>query len=739
MQQHLRYKRDFNTVSVQFVVYFILAAALVLFGLRMSQVRVVQDLVLVAPISVVLALSLLAAWKVRTDRLETAMAIMLTGSSLTMLAACYVFGFSATIHFWMVQAALLVCAGGVFSARRVLLIVIATLILLAVCYSLQYTGLYLGRDYGPFATGWMGLVAVSMLIGLLGIQSVRFATMFDRTIVDLTSSSERLARVVADQARTTQRLQDSEERYRLLLEHTPVALARYDRSYQVTYCNPLLPELFGLQVDNTHTINLEQLASPGMMRLLRGAIDGQTGQFESLHVNASNGRQWWMDLYCSPVRDSVGTVVGAVAAVRDDSERRKRELELSVTRDTAEKASQAKNRFLALMSHEIRTPMNGVYGSAQLLTDTRLPESKREAVVNTILRSSKSLMTLLDDILDTSKIEAGLIELVEKRFEPSVLLRETTELFQQSAAQKGLSLYCAWQGEDPGYLKGDSARLRQMLSNLVGNAVKYTPTGFIQVQGEILGSGDTGTVVKFSVTDSGLGIEKETQLTLFQPFSRARDSVTQSIEGTGLGLSIVKQLASLMGGDVGVVSEPGHGSTFWFIVNLGSDERDPWDDGSDDDDDEEGFMPSDAPPTGQQTTAQVGLKNQEKHTMKILLVEDNPTNAQLVQDMLELEGFAVSHALNGQEALDALYERNLDVDVILMDCRMPVMDGYECTQRIRSHESANPADKRMPIIALTANVFEDDRNRCMQVGMDDFLRKPVDLAELVKTLKKHAG
>jgi CheY-like chemotaxis protein len=215
---------------------------------------------------------------------------------------------------------------------------------------------------------------------------------------------------------------------------------------------------------------------------------------------------------------------------------------------------------------------------------------------------------------------------------------------------------------------------------------------------------------------------------------------------------------------VGVISEPGNGSTFWFIVNLRLDERDPWDDGSDDDEDSDGeqtlshrpdpdtglagfarepaaFAVAAEKPAPVQSEAKSTkpVRTIGKQTMNILLVEDNPTNAQLVQDMLELEGFTVYHAGNGQEALDALWSSRLPVEVVLMDCRMPVMDGYECTQRIRAHEAENPDAGHLPIIALTANVFEDDRNRCIQVGMDDFLRKPVDLAELVKTLRKHAG
>lgn len=767
MQEHLRYRERFNHESVRFIVWFLLVSGVALFMTRLLEAFNANDPVLIAPISIVVTFTLGAFVLFNRGHLQAAMIVLLLGSSFTMLAASYVFSFTASMAFWLVQAALLVTAGGVFNLSRLMWAVAGTLLLVVLSFALQKTGFNLGKSYGPRTSDWLALIAVCMLLGLSGAQSMRFARLFEQTIRDLSRSSERLAGLLKVQEDTNRQFAESEARYRLLIEHTPAAIVRYDTRLIMGFHNPALLQLFGLGRDLTPELSFERIAHPAMLRVMRAALEGQAGQYEGAHVNLADGRPWWIEMNCTPLRSESGEVVGAVATIRDESSRRARELELSRTRDIADQASQARNRFLSLMSHEIRTPMNEVYGYAQLLLDARLPEARQSQLKRNILKSSQTLVELVDEIVDASKMEAGLLRLEEKRFEPVVLLRAVADQHSAEAADKGLQLEYAWQGDDPGYLLGDANRIRQMLGNLLHNAVRYTPSGFIQAVGEVLSQDGSRCALKFSVTDSGLGIAPERQSLLFAAPGTV-DASDSAVDpgGPGLGLAIVKRLALLMEGDVGVVSEPGNGSTFWFIVNLRIDTRDPWDDGSDDDDDSGevgnaastprdpvGFFGTvveagttqgntSAPARGEfrmpSKTARIS-QTSGKQDMNILLVEDNPTNAQLVQDMLELEGFTVHHAANGQEALDMLYERSLPVDVVLMDCRMPVMDGYECTQRIRQRETESADGTHLPIIALTANVFEDDRNRCMQVGMDDFLRKPVDLTELVKTLHKHAG
>ncbi len=733
MQKHLEYKTNFNRATVRFVVFMLLAGVGLFLALRVSDLQRAADLPALIPLAVAFFWTLYAYSLYRRDRLEAAMVHLVMTSSVALFLTSLVFSFNDSFIFWLMQAGMLTAAGAILKPHVMLKLVLFSVLLMLGCYFLELFSLNLKYAYGPYAKGFFAFLALSLVMGVLGYQSVRFSELFETSINSLERTGDRLREVAAQQEKTASQLLASEDRYRLLLKHTPVGLIRFDAELKVTYNNTLLLELLGLKKNEATDLDLTGIVPPSILRMFHEALTGQQGHFEGRHTNSSDGRQWWLDLFCAPVKDDNDVIVGGVAVIRDDSERRKRELELSITRDQAEKASEAKNRFLALMSHEIRTPMNGVFLSAQLLEDKRLGEEKRQSVVTAILYSSRLLMNLLDDILESSKLEAGLIDLVEKRFEPSALLKEMVELFKPAAEGENLSLYGAWVGDDPGYLLGDSARIRQMLSNLIGNAIKYTPSGFIQVQVEVLTANDDKVSLKFSVTDSGVGISKESQITLFEPFNRSQDERAQGVDGTGLGLSLVRQLASLMNGQAGVSSVPNEGSTFWFVINLKRDQRDPWDDGSDDDElDDFEYTVIENRTNNVSTNMTTKTFNPADHS--ILLVEDNITNAQLVQDMLELEGYTVHHAMHGQEALDLLYEKCVKVDAVLMDCRMPVMDGYECTQKIRAHEAENPSAGHLPIVALTANVFDDDRKRCMDVGMDDFMRKPVDLNELFKTL-----
>ena len=407
--------------------------------------------------------------------------------------------------------------------------------------------------------------------------------------------------------------------------------------------------------------------------------------------------------------------------------------ELRKSEAAAEAANLAKSRFLATMSHEIRTPMNGILGMAQLLLMSNSQESERQDYARTILTSGQTLLTLLNDILDFSKIEAGKLQLESRVFEAESLLRETQALFAGSAKNKHLQLDYQWNGPPGQRYRSDAQHLRQMIANLVGNAIKFTAQGQVRIEGAEIGrepisnelpplASDVekySAMLEFSVSDTGLGIPAEHLNLLFQPFSQADSSTTREYGGTGLGLSIVRSLAKLMGGEVGVDSKAGQGSRFWFRIPVGVVPAD--EDSCDAERSEYPLREAAKPP----------LKRM-RFVGRVLVVEDNVTNGKVIEALLGKFGVSVLRANDGQQAV-ASVTRGEPTDLILMDIHMPVMDGYTATQHIRQWETDH-GQARRPIVALTADAFEEDHQHCLAVGMDDFLTKPIAVEALESAL-----
>ncbi|HEX4054426.1 MAG TPA: ATP-binding protein [Tepidisphaeraceae bacterium] len=398
-------------------------------------------------------------------------------------------------------------------------------------------------------------------------------------------------------------------------------------------------------------------------------------------------------------------------------ERHRAEAELKGAKEAAEAASQAKSSFLVNMSHELRTPLNGVVGAIELLQRSS-PDAGQQQYIRIAMSSATTLLNLIKDILDFSKIEAGKMELESINFPLRQIIADLVETFQFRANEKKIALGYRVEPEVPQYAQGDPHRLRQVLTNLVSNAVKFTKQGSVNLRVSVAESSGSGIMLRFAVSDTGIGIAPEACERLFHSFTQADSTTTRKFGGSGLGLAISRRLTELMGGAIQLESTLGRGSTFTFTACLQPGV---------------GMQAPSAPSATSPTVAQQALQ-----PLRVLVAEDNDINQLVISSTLGSHGHICDIVANGKEAVCAFEEKSYDL--ILMDCQMPEMDGYDATRLIRQREQADAQaglSRHIPIIALTANAIQGDRELCLQAGMDDYVAKPLDFATLLAAIARH--
>ena len=515
--------------------------------------------------------------------------------------------------------------------------------------------------------------------------------------------------------RADEALRESELRFRALFSAVsdPVLVADRDTGILVE-CNPAAESFFGRRREQLIGLPQRELHPPETPKaegvtedFKRVAFDPRIKQ--EVKLLAAGGEERYVDVTASTF-DIMGHWL-ILGVFRDVTDNKRAQEALIKAKDQAESATLAKSEFLANMSHEIRTPLNGILGMLQLLQTTAQDDEQKEYVL-TAIRSSKRLASLLSDILDLSRIEAGKMILREERFETRLLKEAVFDLFSLAAKGKGIDLEFVYDERLPHVLVGDEARVRQILFNLIGNAIKFTQKGRVLTEVSRLPIAPQGSCrVLFTVSDTGIGIDDAQVKSIFEPFVQAENTYVRRYQGAGLGLSIVARLVKLLGGEIGIESEVGTGTTVYLTIPFK-------------------MPPMHIPTSLAKMPSSIG------NNLRILIVEDDAVTRLSLKRLLEKSGHSVGVAEHGAEALRILEQEQFDL--ILMDIQMPVMDGVEATREIRFKDRFE-AIRDIPIIAVTAYAMSGDRDKILGAGMNDYISKPVDIEALKAVITKVMG
>ena len=500
-----------------------------------------------------------------------------------------------------------------------------------------------------------------------------------------------------------------EQEFKALAENAPDIIARYDKDHRYLYVNPAISGVKGISHDQLRGRTLGSMMPSGLRRQLEQAIDAvfatRQDQLTEWEYETRNGPRFFHARF-TPEFSRSGDVKSVLEIARDITALKHFERELRQAKEYAEKASRAKSEFLANMSHEIRTPMNGILGMTNLALKRELPEDVREFLF-LVQQAGRSLLDIINDILDLSKIEAGKVTLEKKAFDLGQVVESTMKPLEIAALEKKLLFRVSIDPGVPMWLAGDSGRLRQVLTNVVGNAVKFTNKGTVEVKVGLAEMPDPRKcALLFVIRDEGIGIPADKLDFIFENFEQIPSSAHIKYGGTGLGLAISKALVEMMDGEIWAESEPGKGSTVSFVAKF------------------ERAAEKDVVPRVSSAPTQEVMP-----PLKILLAEDNPVNSLFANHLLQNWGHQVVVVEDGQQAIEKL--RSEKFDLVLMDALMPVMDGEEATKLIRSGQAGDP-DVR--IAAMTAYALQGDRERFLAAGMDDYISKPIDLEALKKVL-----